>query len=290
MKNFILFFLLFNFLASFSQVGINTTNPSPAAVLDVNSSSNGVNYGGFMLPRVTLAQRDLIPVTEDDYGLLVYVVEGTSRELQVWDGENWQKLFPTTFNVDVTMAAWEVNGVTNFGPSPFNPTSSNSNVTVGGLTRGAGLTTTGGGANNAWGANGWFSAAPTETQTTAIDNNNFVTFTITPNFGVTLSLISIEPYNIRRSGTGPTTGIWQYSIDGVNFIDIGSEITWGGTATTGNSQTSIDLSTISDLQNLTSDTTVTFRIVNWGASEAVGTWYINDIAGNDLIVKGTIIQ
>lgn len=290
--SFSIFFVLCA-LNGFSQVGINTTTPSAASVIDIQSS-NGTNFGGLLPPRVDLADRDLIPVTAADEGMLVYVINPPNSQLQIWDGTAWRTLFPQSIEFSAVLAAWDVSGLpggrNNYGPSPFNATSSNQSVTVGGLTRGSGLTTTGIAASSAWGANGWFAAAPTETQATAIANNNFATFTITPNFGINVSLTTIEPYNIRRSNEGPTTGIWQYSIDGTNFIDIGTSITWGrNTTATGNPQAALDLSSITDLQNLTSATTVTFRIVNWEATTNAGTWYINDhVAGPDFIIRGNI--
>ena len=274
-----------------SQVGINTTTPSTAAVLEVSSSSDGVNFGGFMPPRVTPTERDLIPVTTSDVGLMVYVVNPPNSQMQIWDGSAWQNLFPQNFELYAVVAAWEVSGVAGFGPSPYEASVSHNAVNVGGLTRALGLTTSGGGSNDSWGADGWYVGAPTETQTTAIANNKFVTFTITPNIGVNLSISAIENYNIRRSASGPTTGIWQYSINGGAFVDIGIPITWGGdTSGTGNPQSAINLSGIADLQNLTSATTVTFRLVNWGATSNVGTWYINNINGNDLILRGNLTQ
>ena len=294
MKKFLFSFILFASSLLYSQVGINTTNPSPASVLDVNSSSDGVNFGGFMLPRVTVSERDLIPVTADDAGLAIYVIDGSNSQMQVWNGTTWRSLFPNSIEIYTIICAWDVNGLTAFGPSPFNATISANGATLGGLIRGSGLTTPGGGANNAWGAAGWFSGSPNpadETQQTAEANNKFATFSITPNFGVEISLTTIEPYNIRRSSNGPTTGLWQYSINGGLFIDIGNEITWGGnTDGVGNNQIAIDLSAITELQNLTSSTMVTFRIVNWGATAAGGTWYINNTNGNDLIIRGKIIQ
>lgn len=294
MKILLTIVFLFISISVFSQVGINTTTPSPAAVLDVNSSSNGTDFGGFMPPRVTPTERDAIPVTAADEGLMVYVINPPNSQLQIWDGSAWQTMFPRNIELSTTLAAWEVNGVhliQGFGPSPYDASTSHPGVTVGGLTRGSGLTTTGGAANNAWGANGWPSGLPTENQANAIATNKFVTFTITPSFGVNVSLTTIEPYNIRRSGTGPTTGIWQYSINGVDYFDIGSEITWGGdTSASGNNQVAINLSGIPELQNLTSTTTVTFRIVNWGTTNNGATWYVNNINGNDLVIRGNLTQ
>ncbi|RAR50468.1 choice-of-anchor D domain-containing protein [Flavobacterium lacus] len=189
-------------------------------------------------------------------------------------------------NAQTTLVAWEVNGLTAYGPSPFNPTTVLANVTsVTGLSRGAGITTTPSAAGNAWGGNGM-----TETSfANAVSGNDFVFFRFKAATGYKMSLNSIPAYNIRRSGTGSTTGQWQYQIDSGSWINIGSPITWGGTTTSaGNTQPVINLSSISALQNVGSDSEVGLRIVVWGGSAAGGTWYINNITGNDLAVTGTV--
>lgn len=181
-------------------------------------------------------------------------------------------------------------GSNNFGPSPFAATSSDSNVTVGGLTRGSGVGTTGTGAAGGWGGVAWDGNASLAAAVTA---NDFVTFTVKANAGFELSLTDIAAYNVRRSGTGPTTGQWQYSTDGSSFTDIGSAITWGGVTTgAGNPQALIDLSGITALQSVPDTTTVTFRVVNWNASGSGGTWYFNGAGSTAteqfLTVNGTV--
>ena len=75
------------------------------------------------------------------------------------------------------LATWEANGLTNSGPSPFAPTTTATNLTVGGLTRGSGLIT--GTAGNAWGGTNWFvTGAAAQDAATAIANNRFVYFTV----------------------------------------------------------------------------------------------------------------
>lgn len=179
-------------------------------------------------------------------------------------------------------------GANNFGPSPLTPTSSDPNVTVVGLTRGSGISSTGTGASKGWGGTGFVTA--NNTQALALTGNQIVTFTITANAGYNVSLSGIPIYNIRRSGTGPTTGIWQYKVGAGSFTDIGTAITWGGTTSSaGNDQSPIDLSVIGALQNVSSGTTITFRLILWGSTGTGGTWYINDqVSGaRDLIVNGT---
>jgi hypothetical protein len=179
-------------------------------------------------------------------------------------------------------------GSGNFGASPFTATSVDPGVTVSGLVRGTGLATTGTGAGKGWGGNGFSTTSTTEAN--GIAASDYVTFSITVSSGFSLSLSGIPAYNIRKSGTGPITGMWQYQIGAGSFIDIGSAITWGTTTTaTGNNQAAIDLSGITDLQNVSAGTVITFRIVNWGATNTGGTWYLNGAgsANKLLILNGT---
>ncbi len=392
---FLLINCIFFSFKGISQVGINTSSPSPAAVLDVNSSIDGTNFGGFMPPKVTLAQRNNIVTTSNDDGLMVFLSEGNNRCVQIFNAveSNWGNVYcmpvnfpPVASNVQIAglyqenqtltasfdytdaesdapgahiytwirandssgsgqvvlqtstsntylltasevsffiavevtpvattgtspgspvtsafggpvtdaaavlvlLAGWEMNGLINYGPSPYAASTTSPSVVVGGLTRGSGVGIGGSAATDTWGGNGF----NVTSQANAISENKFATFSITPSPGANVSITDIDPYNIRRSGTGPTTGIWQYSINGGAFVNIGTQITWGGTTAAGNLQSPIDLSGIPALQNLTSATTVTFRIVNWGASSAGGTWYINDFTaaagGLDLIVRGYV--
>ncbi|RMA64250.1 hypothetical protein [Ulvibacter antarcticus] len=91
--------LLF-FTVVFAQVGINTITPSPASSLDVSSSSDNIIFGGLMPPKVNLAERALIAVTPADDGLLIYLIDGTQRCLQIYDGSmaQWRNIYCMPFN------------------------------------------------------------------------------------------------------------------------------------------------------------------------------------------------
>lgn len=190
-----------------------------------------------------------------------------------------------------TLAQWTpvtmLGGAGDFGPSPWSASTTDANLTIGGLTKGSGVGNTGTGAVNGWGGTDF----NITTLANAITANKFVTFTLSANTGYKFSINSIEKYNIRRSSSGPTKGQWQYKIGNGSFVNIGSEITWGsGTSNSGNEQAAIDLSGITDLQNISSGTTVTFRIVNYGAS-GTGSWYINghqNAISKTLTIKGTV--
>jgi hypothetical protein len=170
-------------------------------------------------------------------------------------------------------------------PSPFAATTSDPVVTVGGLTRGTGITTLNTAAGSAWGGNGFDGTA---VLADAITRGDFATFSITGNNGVGLTFDSIPAYNIRRSSTGPTTGQWQYQVGSSVFQNIGTAITWGGVTTSiGNPQSAVSLSGLPGLQDVPPGVSVTFRLVAYGASGATGNFYINNAAGDDLAVMGT---
>lgn len=89
------FIVLFVPAMLFGQVGINTNSPNPNAVLDINSEFGGGNFGGFLPPRVTLAERDLISVTSLDDGMMLYVtLPSGDRCLQIFSGASlsWQDI------------------------------------------------------------------------------------------------------------------------------------------------------------------------------------------------------
>ena len=89
MKNIILSILFFlgSGMLSYSQnVGINADGSAPynAAMLDVKSTSRG-----FLLPRMTMSQRDAI--ANPDEGLMVYCTNcGSNGALSVYSGSQWK--------------------------------------------------------------------------------------------------------------------------------------------------------------------------------------------------------
>lgn len=271
----------------YAQVGIGTITPSPNASLEVSGEIRANQYGGLILPRLSITERDAIPVTADDDGMIIYLIDGTNRFIQVYNAATlaWETIYPMEFSLSTPLVGWDFNGLTNFGTSPLLPSTLNAAVSAVGLTRAPGVTTSGSAPANVFGGNG-FDATDFAT---ALTDENYVYFSITPSVGRTVSLKAINPYNIRRSGTGPTTGRWQYSIDGSTYNDILSDINWGPDISAGgNDQTMIDLSGISALQNLTSATTVTFRVVNWGGAVG-GNWGFNGVfSGDDLIIIGDV--
>jgi len=180
----------------------------------------------------------------------------------------------------------QTGGTNNFGVSPLTPSTVATNATVGGLTRGTGVSTSGTGATRGMGGVGF----NTTDAAASVAANKFFTFTVKANTGYTLSLSSINPFDYRRSTTGPANALIQYQINNDGFVDI-TTVAFPLTASTGGSAGPVSLSGISALQNLPDSTTVTFRFVPYGASASGGTFYFYDVGASladDLAVNGTL--
>ena len=111
--NLIVFFIFPMFL--FSQVGINTTNPSSASVLDVNSSSNGINFGGLLPPRVSsITERTSINPGISDIGLLIFLKDAVNNNFcfQIWNGATWEDVYCITTPVIYDIASQDFDNNT----------------------------------------------------------------------------------------------------------------------------------------------------------------------------------
>ncbi|TKK68203.1 T9SS type A sorting domain-containing protein [Ilyomonas limi] len=185
------------------------------------------------------------------------------------------------------IVGYDVSTQTAYGVSPLTPSLTASNVTIGGLTRGSGVvTTTGTAAASGWGGTGWNNATPAA----AISAGAYITFTVRANTGYIMSLAALNAFDYRRSDSGPVNGLVQYSINNGVFTDI-TTVAFVSMANTGASIGSTSLSAIPALQNLPASSTVTFRIVPYGATISSGTFYIYNKEGStdpDLSLAGTI--
>jgi hypothetical protein len=212
--------------------------------------------------------------------------------------KQYQTVLKTLFTVFLMMwsmgvfgqiAAWQLNGAT--GDEVTKAASTlDANLNNSLLTRGSGLTASS--LTNAYGTTDF--VASIGTKANAISGNKFIYFTLNAKAGYKVSLTTLD-VRFRRSVTGPNTFRWQYSVDGTNFTDLGSaDISYTGTTTGGNTQTQITLSGISDLQNVTNATTITIRLLGWGASAASGTFAIGrslttGATDYSLAVGGTVV-
>lgn len=189
----------------------------------------------------------------------------------------------------VTLFGWDVSGLPGgsgrYGPTPYAPTFVTNNLTVGGLTRGSGIGTSGSGAGRAWGGNAFTATSSGD----AVSANDIITFSAAATGSYSVSYSTISRFDYRHSATGPATGVLQYQIGSGPFVDI-TALSYPDASSTGASLSPINLTGIAALQNVGPGTNVTFRIVNYGGG-ATGTWYIFDFANSaalDFAVSGSI--
>jgi DNA/RNA endonuclease G (NUC1) len=173
-----------------------------------------------------------------------------------------------------------------YGPSPFAPTTLNSNLTtVSGLNRGAGVAVTGTAANRAWGGTDWQNS----TAANAVANGDTINYIVKPKPGYKLSF-STFVLNYRRPTSGPTAGELQYSVNGSAYTTAAT-LSYSSTSSSGATVPTVTLSGITALQNIPSTSSVTFRIANYGGTGSSGTWYIFDVASStasDMYFTGTV--
>jgi len=188
------------------------------------------------------------------------------------------------------LAGWDVHalsgGTNNFGASPLVASTAAANLTVGGLTRGSGVGTTGTAASRGWGGTDWVATSAAA----AITAGDVVSFTLTASAGYQLSLGAVSRLDYRRSSAGAVNGVLQYQLGAGAFVDVAS-FSYPSTSSAGASVAAVDLSTVAALQNVPAGTVVTLRLVNFGASGAGGTWYLFDTLNTtaaDLEVSGTV--
>lgn len=198
--------------------------------------------------------------------------------------------FFTITKTQSQIIGWQFGSPASLGSETTYPsTTNNANLNSAVLSRGSGITGTALG--RAFSANVWTNSG---TKTDAITNNQYYTFAVKANTGYKFSLSTLDA-RLRRSGaTAPNSYIWRYSTDGSTFNDIETDIGFTSTAD-GATQTQLDLSLITALQNVPSATTVTFRLYAWGATAAstptfaIGR-YGTAVTTNSLAIGGTVVS
>ena len=164
------------------------------------------------------------------------------------------------------ITAWDTNGLS-ANEVTFNATTQDTNLNVSTLSRGSGINPSN--LANTFSSNNFTDGG---TQASSIIDNDYLEFNISAVSGYKVSLSSLD-VNFRRSSTGPDNFLWKYSLDGTNFIDIGTIINFNVDLGNGTAQTQIDLSVIPELQNVF-NTTITFRLYAWGATGSTGSFSI----------------
>ncbi len=186
-------------------------------------------------------------------------------------------------SAQTTLIGWQVSGQTSFGTQGLPASSVAPRITNStGLTRGAGVGTSGSATSNAWGGNTWNHP----TADAAIAANAYVTYGLAVGLSYSSSMEQIA-LKYRRSSTGPPNAECDFQINGGAWTKI-ADISnlFSSNSSSGSSITPIDISTIQDLQDVPAGTIVNFRIVPYGATSSSGTWYVYG-TGTALGVNGS---
>ena len=166
------------------------------------------------------------------------------------------------------------------------PTTNAPNISVTGIARGSGLSTNGATAARAWGASAW----STTTAAAGVSASQFLTFSLTLTNGSTMTISNISWFDYRHSSSGPTSGLLQVQVGSGAFTDL-TTVSYSSSSSSGASLGAIDLSGFGILQNVPANTTVNFRLVNYGGTSSGGTWYLYDVASStalDFSLSGSV--
>ena len=165
-----------------------------------------------------------------------------------------------------TILGWQFGSPESAGnENSYGSTANNTNVNSSTLSRGAGVTSSS--LPRGFASTNYTGATSTPgTKSNAIAADEYMSFTVSAKSGYKISLSALDAI-LRRSSAGPNTYRWRYSLDGTTFTDIGlSDVSYTLSGTEGNQQATIDLSSISALQNVPAASTITFRLYSWGAT------------------------
>ncbi len=112
----------------------------------------------------------------------------------------------------------------------------------------------------------------------ALASNDFFEFNVQGKEGYKVSLAALR-VKLRRNENGPSSSCWMYSLNGENFKLIpDSEVEMSSASPSGIVQPSVNLSNISELQNIPSTTTVSFRLYAWAAQGEIASLTIGKSA------------
>ncbi len=175
-------------------------------------------------------------------------------------------IISNSLNAQTVIAGWNLKAYgtnSNSIPGSLNATSKDPNIETPVLARGGGLTSSD--VNYAYFSNVTSTSTLGNSSADAVTNGDFYTVTLKAANGL-MNVTKIN-YQLYRSLNGPNSFRWAYSINGGTFTSVGaSDVSYSSTESLGLVQTAIDLSGIVALQNVPSTSTVTFRLLGWGAT------------------------
>ncbi len=183
-------------------------------------------------------------------------------------------------------AGWDTSGLTasgnQYGPQPFPPTTSDSRLTVGPLTRGPGVdTATGNFYDRSWGVE--IAGSIDTTPEIATNNGRYADFSFQADAGLQMSFYAISTMDISHTANRAANIALQYSIENGPFITFTNihtptlPIFASIEAGKGVSAGPIDLRGVEDLQNIPDGSSVRFRIIYYGLGGGDTACYFYDI-------------
>ncbi|WP_169303366.1 glycosyl hydrolase [Pedobacter cryophilus] len=186
------------------------------------------------------------------------------------------------------LASWNFFNQTGGGTQAMAPTFLNSSLNSSGLIKGSGVTNVTATTDRLWGARAW--SLDLTGPDAGITGNKFFTFSFTPKADNFVSFTEINPFKIRISSLGPINYSIQYAIGNEAFKDITVLNIIRPSTTSNFTLPVIDISGISELQNVSPNKTVNFRIIPWGATNnEFSHFYLGDLTNvNSFGINGSI--
>ncbi len=168
-------------------------------------------------------------------------------------------------NYDEILVGWSMLEQNNYGDSVLPPTHVNDSVAAASLTKN--FNTSASGLSDAWGGRNFVA-------NTSDGGPYYAQFSLSPIDTMALNIREIR-MNYRRSGTGPSEALIQYSFDDNSYETISTILFPSTTSATAESVV-LPQTSFSNIQSV-----VYFRIIPYGASSATGTWYIPHLNNTD---------
>ncbi len=180
---------------------------------------------------------------------------------------------PFSLKGQLTIAGWTMDGQMHYGDTVLSASYSHAAVEVSPLTKN--FLTSSSALSNAWGGRNFTAISET-------GGPYYAAFSITPVDTHSLTFTTLG-MNYRRSGTGPSFALLEYSLDNIVYSEVGI---FAFPETSNSTASPMTLpTTLANIQQ-----TVHFRLTPYGATSATGTWYIPHISVTDfdLSVEGNV--
>ncbi len=249
---------------NFAALSDRTMGDAPFSVVatSATSATSALTYSSSNTAVATISAAGLITIVGIGTTTITVAQAGNSNYTAATNQDR------TLLVKAVPIVAWQLNGKAGDETS-VNAGTIDTNLNSTTLIRGSGLRISAFG--NAFSSTNYTASGTKAGEFTA---NKFISFTLNAKTGYKVSLSTLD-VRLRRSSNGPNNYRWQYALDGTTFTDLGTaDVNFTNTSTDGVSQTQLSLSAIPELQNVGYATTITFRLVAWGATNTTGTFAI----------------